>query len=189
MNKTFGYARVSTADQNLDTQIEALEKFGCDEIFQDKITGTSTIRPSLDEMMKKLRKGDTVVVARFNRLGRDKNHIIDLIENFTKNEINFKALDLGIDINTITGKLIFSIFAALSEYDREGILERTRAGQQLAKAKGKHIGRPKGINMENYNKVKKSIEMGLSVSEAVNLTGIGISSVKRYRKMIISLNN
>jgi DNA invertase Pin-like site-specific DNA recombinase len=98
-------------------------------------------------------------------------------------------LDLGIDINTITGKLIFSIFAALSEYDREGILERTRAGQQLAKAKGKHIGRPKGINMENYNKVKKSIEMGLSVSEAVNLTGIGISSVKRYRKMIISLNN
>lgn len=185
MNKNFGYARVSTTDQNLDTQIDALEKYGCDEIFQDKISGTLTSRPALDEMISKLREGDTVVVARFFRLGRSRDHLINLISDFSKSGINFIALDIGIDTNTPAGKLILSIFASLAEYDRECILEKTKAGQQLAKAKGKHIGRPKGINAENFNKVKKSMEMGLSVSETVNLTGISMSSVKRYRKIIV----
>ena len=80
--------------------------------------------------------------------------------------------------------MILSIFASLAEYDREVIVEKTKAGQQLAKAKGKHIGRPSGVNQENYNKVKKALEKDLSVSEIVNLTGISISSVKRYKKEI-----
>lgn len=185
MNKIFGYARVSTIDQNLDTQIEALKKAGCDEIFQDKITGISTQRPVLDQMLVKLRPGDIVVVARFFRLGRSRDHLINLLSDFSKKGIHFKALDLGVDSTTTAGKMVLHIFAALAEYDRENILERTRAGQLLAIAKGKHMGRPKGIDPDKFSRVKKAFEKGLSVSETVNLTHISISSVKRYRKLLL----
>lgn len=184
MNQTFGYARVSTADQNTDTQIEALQRYGCDKIFQEKISGLSIQRPALDEMLSLLREGDTVVVSRFNRLGRSRDHLINLIGDFAKRGIIFKALDLGIDSSTPSGKLVIGIFAALAEYDREMILEKTRAGQLLAKANGKHIGRPSGVNEDNFQKVKKALDKGLSVSEIVQLTGISHSSVKRYRKTI-----
>lgn len=184
MNKTFGYARVSGQDQNLDTQIEILERIHCDQIFQEKITGISTSRPALDEMLSKLRKGDTVVVARFFRLGRSRDHLINLLSDFNRQGIHFKAVDLGVDSTTTAGKLVLQIFAALAEYDRESILERTRAGQLLARAKGKHVGRSKGANPEMFAKVKTALAKGLSISEIVNLTGISISSVKRYRKQI-----
>ena len=184
MTKTFGYARVSTLDQNLDTQLDALHKAGCDEIFQDKITGMTTSRPALDELQAKLRSGDTVMVARFFRLGRSRDHLIQLISEFARKGIHFKALDLGVDSSTPAGKLVLQIFAALAEYDRESILEKTRAGQLLAAAKGKHIGRPKGLDAEKFAKVKKAVERGLSVAETVSLTGISMSSVKRYRKQI-----
>jgi DNA invertase Pin-like site-specific DNA recombinase len=184
MNKVFGYARVSTVDQNLDTQLDALERAGCDEIFRDKITGMSTSRPALDELQSKLRAGDTVMVARFFRLGRSRDHLIQLISEFSRKGIHFRALDLGVDSATPSGKLVLQIFAALAEYDRESILEKTRAGQLLAAAKGKPIGRPKGINADKFAKVKKAFERGLSVAETVNLTGISLSSVKRYRKQM-----
>jgi DNA invertase Pin-like site-specific DNA recombinase len=184
MNKTFGYARVSTLEQNLDTQLDALHKAGCDELFQDKITGISTSRPALDTMLAQLRSGDTVMVARFFRLGRSRDHLIHLLGEFSQKGIHFKALDLGVDSSTPAGKLVLQIFAALAEYDRESILEKTRAGQLLAKAKGKHIGRPVGLDAEKFAKVKKAVERGLSVAETVSLTGISMSSVKRYRKQI-----
>ncbi|WP_037299646.1 recombinase family protein, partial [Runella limosa] len=98
--------------------------------------------------------------------------------------IHFKALDLGVDSSTPAGKLVLQIFAALAEYDRESILEKTRAGQLLAKAKGKHIGRPAGLDADKFAKVKKALERGLSAAETVSLTGISMSSVKRYRKQI-----
>jgi len=164
MNKIFGYARVSTADQNLDTQLDALNKIGCDQIFQDKITGISTIRPALDELLAQLRAGDTIVVARFFRLGRSRDHLISLINHFAKQKVQFRALDLGVDSATPAGKLVLQIFAALAEYDRESILEKTRAGQLLAAAKGKQIGRPKGLDTEKFAKVKKAVERGLSVA-------------------------
>lgn len=184
MNKLFGYARVSTLDQNLDTQLDALQKAGCDEIFQDKITGISTSRPALDTLLTQLRTGDTVMVARFFRLGRSRDHLISLLGEFAQKGIHFKALDLGVDSSTPAGKLVLQIFAALAEYDRESILEKTRAGQLLAKAKGKHIGRPAGLDADKFAKVKKALERGLSAAETVSLTGISMSSVKRYRKQI-----
>ena len=184
MNQTFGYARVSTADQNTDTQIDSLNKFGCDRIFQEKISGLSVQRPALDEMLGLLRSGDTVVVSRFSRLGRSRDHLISLIGSFSARGIIFKSLDLGIDSATPSGKLVIGIFAALAEYDREMILEKTRAGQLLAKAQGKHIGRRAGVNQENFQKVRAATQKGLSVLEIVNLTGISLSSVKRYRKAI-----
>ncbi len=147
----------------------------------------STTRPALDELQSKLRPGDTVIVARFFRLGRSRDHLIKLVSEFNRLGIHFKALDLGVDSTTPAGKMVLQIFAALSEYDRESILEKTRAGQQLAAAKGKHIGRPKGISPEKFSKIKKAVERGLSVAETVSLTGISISSVKRYRKQIEAL--
>jgi DNA invertase Pin-like site-specific DNA recombinase len=184
MNKVFGYARVSTADQNLDTQIDALTKAGCEQIFQEKITGISTSRPALDEMLSLLRPGDTVIVARFFRLGRNRDHLITLVSALTQQGVIFKALDLGIDTGSISGKLVINLFAALAEYDRESILEKTRAGQLLARQKGKHCGRPAGINEENFKKVKMAYEKGFSVAETVELTKISESTVKRYRKRI-----
>ncbi|MPR36697.1 recombinase family protein [Salmonirosea aquatica] len=126
----------------------------------------------------------TVVVSRFFRLGRSRDHLINLVGDFAKKGIIFKALDLGIDFSTPAGKMVIGIFASLAEYDREMILEKTKAGQLLAKAKGKHIGRPGGVNEGNFLKVKRGFEKGLSVSEIVSLTGISISSVKRYRKQL-----
>ena len=180
MNKAFGYARVSTVDQNLDTQLDILTKAGCERIFQDKITGMSLQRPALDELLGLLREGDTVLVARFFRLGRSRDHVIHLVNSFHQRGIHFKAL--GIDTTTPAGKFMLSIFTSLAEYDRESILEKTKAGQQLAAAQGKHIGRPKGLDVENLAKVRKALEKGLSVAETVDLTGISLSSVKRYRK-------
>jgi DNA invertase Pin-like site-specific DNA recombinase len=184
MHQTFGYARVSTLNQNLDTQLDILMKAGCDRIFQDKITGLSVQRPALDELLGLLREGDTVLVARFFRLGRSRDQVIHLVNSFHQRGIHFKALDLGIDTTMPAGKFMLSIFASLAEYDRESILEKTKAGQQLAAAKGKHIGRPKGPDAENLSKVKKALEKGLSVAETVELTAISLSSVKRYRKYL-----
>ncbi|GAB4018807.1 recombinase family protein [Spirosoma koreense] len=186
MNKLFGYARVSTIEQNLDTQLDALHKAGCDEIFQDKITGVATSRPALDRLLNHLRPGDTVMVARFFRLGRSRDHLISLLGDFARQGIHFKALDLGVDSSTPAGKLVLQIFAALAEYDRESILEKTQAGRLLAKATGKHMGRPAGVDEEKYAKVKKAVERGLSVTEILSLTDISLSSVKRYRKQILS---
>ncbi|MBO0950701.1 recombinase family protein [Fibrella forsythiae] len=184
MNKLFGYARVSTTDQNLDTQIDALQRAGCHEIFEDKISGVSTSRPALDRMLTKLRPGDTVMVARFTRLGRSRDHLITLMRDFVRDGIRFQALDLGVDSSTPAGKLVLDIFAALAEYDRESINERTQAGRALAKAQGKHMGRPAGVDPEKLNKVKTAAQAGLSVGDIVKLTGISESTVKRYRKLI-----
>ncbi len=184
MNHIFGYARVSAVDQNLATQLEALERLGCHQIFQDKITGTSTNRPALDQMLAQLRPGDTVVVARFSRLGRDRNHLISLLGDFNNRGIQFRALDLGVDSSTPAGKLVLQIFAALAEYDRESILEKTQAGRELAKQRGVHMGRRKGVDQQAYHKVKTAFKKKLSVKETARLTGISLSSVKRYRKLI-----
>ena len=182
MNKTFGYARVSTVDQNLDTPLDILTKAGCDRIFQDKITGMSLQRPALNELLGLLREGYTVLVAHFFRLGRSRDRIIQLVNSFYQRGIHFKALDLGIDTNTPAGKFMLSILASLAEYDRESILEKTRAGHQLAAAQGKHIGRHKGLDAEHLAKMRKALEKGLSVVETVELIGISLYSVKRYRK-------
>ncbi len=102
-------------------------------------------RPELDELLSLVREGDTVLVARFFRLGRSRDHVIHLVNSFHQRNIQFKALNLGIDTSPPAGKFMRSIFASLAEYDRESIPEKTKAGQQLAAAQGKHIGRPKGL--------------------------------------------
>lgn len=183
----FGYARVSSRDQNLGVQIDTLTKAGCDRIFEEKISGAVTDRPELNKLSALLRPGDIVVVTHLDRLGRDSNHMMALVSHWRQQGVHFRSLDLGIDTNTLAGELVLKIFAALSEYNRGLIKEKQRDGQALAKAQGKHTGRPAGVNLTQLGKVKTAMQAGMGVADIVKLTGISMTTVKRYRKLILDL--
>lgn len=148
-----GYARVSTKDQNLDLQIEALEKVGCEKIYQEKISGATKNRPELDKMMEQFRKGDELYVWRLDRLGRSLKNIIDLVLSLSDKGIIIKGLVDGVDTSTINGRLFLNLMASLAEYERELIRERTNAGLQSARARGRLGGRPKGYTAETISKL------------------------------------
>lgn len=148
-----GYARVSTKDQNLDMQIDELKKAGCEKIYKDfGISGSKASRPELDEMLKNIRSGDTVVIWKLDRLGRSLKDLVTLVERFNKEHIGLQSLHDPIDTTTSHGKLIFNIFASLSEFERDIIRERTRAGLESARARGRIGGRPKGLSAEAKKK-------------------------------------
>lgn len=148
-----GYARVSTKDQNLDLQIEALEKAGCEKIYQEKISGAAKNRPELDKMIEQFRKGDELYVWRLDRLGRSLKNIIDLVLSLSDKGIIIKGLVDGVDTSTINGRLFLNLMASLAEYERELIRERTNAGLQSARARGRTGGRPKGYTAETISKL------------------------------------
>lgn len=148
-----GYARVSTIDQNLDLQIEALEKGGCEKIYQEKISGTTKNRPELDKMIEQFREGDELYVWRLDRLGRSLKNIIDLVLSLSDRGIIIKGITDGVDTSTMNGRLFLNIMASLSEYERELIRERTNAGLQSARARGRLGGRPKGYTKETISKL------------------------------------
>jgi DNA invertase Pin-like site-specific DNA recombinase len=148
-----GYARVSTKDQNLDLQIEALEKAGCEEIYQEKISGSTKNRPELDKMIEQFREGDELYVWRLGRLGRSLKNIIDLVLSLSDKGIIIKGITDGVDTSTMNGRLFLNIMASLSEYERELIRERTNAGLQSARARGRLGGRPKGYTQETISKL------------------------------------
>jgi DNA invertase Pin-like site-specific DNA recombinase len=143
-----GYARVSTIDQNLDLQIDALKAAGCEKIFTDRITGTKFDRPELNELKKILRDGDTVVVWKLDRMGRGLRDLIKTMDEYKAQGVGFKSLTEGIDTTTPTGNLVFQMFGALAEYERNLIVERTQAGLRAGRARGKLGGRPKRLTDE-----------------------------------------
>src|SRR2546421_2187840 len=140
-----GYARVSTQDQTLNLQKDALEKIGCTKIFTDTASGTQTERKGLEEAIDFLRAGDSLVVWRLDRLGRSLKHLIEVITALEKRGIGFKSIQESIDTTTSGGKLVFHIFGALAEFERDIIKERTQAGLQAARARGRKGGRPKSL--------------------------------------------
>ena len=140
-----GYARVSTIDQNLDLQLDALKAAGCEQIFTDRITGTKFDRPELNELKKILRTGDTVVVWKLDRMGRGLRDLIKTMDALKEQGIGFKSLTEGIDTTTPTGNLVFQMFGALAEYERNLIVERTQAGLRAGRARGRIGGRPKSL--------------------------------------------
>lgn len=143
-NRCFGYARVSTDDQNLSMQIDALIRFGVEsnDIFSDKISGAKSERPGLDNCLSQLKPGDTLVVWRLDRLGRSMQHLVTLVERLRADDIGFKSItDGAIDTTTASGELIFNIFSALAQFERRLIQERTKAGLAAARARGKVGGR------------------------------------------------
>lgn len=137
-----GYARVSTDDQNLDLQKDALKKAGCQKIFVDKVSGSTSERKGLTRALDTLREGDTLVVWRLDRLGRSLKHLIELISELEQKEIHFSSLQEAINTTTSSGKLFFHIFGALAEFERNLIVERTKAGLTAARSRGRKGGRP-----------------------------------------------
>jgi DNA invertase Pin-like site-specific DNA recombinase len=140
-----GYARVSTYEQTLNLQQDALHKAECSRIFTDTASGTKTERKGLEEALNYVRKGDTLVVWRLDRLGRSLPHLITTLTDLEQQGIGFKSLTENIDTTTSGGKLIFHIFGALAEFERNLIRERTQAGLTAARARGKRGGRPKAL--------------------------------------------
>lgn len=146
-----GYARVSTKTQKLDFQIDALKQAGCEKIFTDIISGAKSERPNLNEMRKHLRSGDTVIVYKLDRLGRSLKDLISIVNHFLENDITLKSLSDNIDLGSSQGKLIFNIFSSLAEFERDLIRERTKAGLDAARARGRVGGRPKGLSSKAHD--------------------------------------
>ena len=148
-----GYARVSTNEQTLDLQKDALDKLGCIKIFSDVVSGAKAERTGLTEALEYVREGDTLVVWRLDRLGRSLKHLIETITKLNNRKIGFKSITENIDTTTSGGKLVFHIFGALAEFERDIIRERTNAGLQAARARGRNGGRPKAKTLDTPKKV------------------------------------
>lgn len=153
-NMLIGYARVSTEDQNLALQEDALRKIGCKKIFYDKMSGAKSNRPGLQEALDFLRDGeDTLVVWRLDRLGRSLKNLIEMMTLLENRSVGFQSLQEAINTTTSGGKLIFHIFGALAEFERNLIRERTKAGLEAARARGKKGGRPKSLDAERKQRL------------------------------------
>ena len=175
----YGYARVSTSDQNLDRQQDALYNYGIDKLYCEKLSGTKKSRPELDRLLKDLREGDTVVIESLSRLGRSVKNLSELMEIFNEKKIRLVSLKETIDTTSSTGRLLFTILSSLAQFERDVLVERTNEGLAAARARGRMGGRPSSN--------KKAIEKALalydtnqySVTEVTDLTGISKSTLYR----------
>jgi len=178
-----GYARVSKDDQHPELQQDALNKSGCDKVFTDTITGASTDRPSLARVLEELRAGDTLVVWRLDRLGRSLPHLIELMTTLNNRGVGFKSLTEQIDTTTSGGKLIFHIFGALAEFERNLIRERTMAGLLAARARGRFGGRPKSLSPTKADMARALYnDKQHTTSEICKELGISRTTLWRYVK-------
>jgi len=178
-----GYARVSTSDQTLDLQQDALTKAGCTRIFTDTASGAQTERKGLQEAISYVRVGDTLVVWKLNRLGRSLKDLITRITELNDRKIGFRSLIENIDTTTSGGKLIFHIFGAFAEFERDIIKERTNAGLEAARTRGKLGGRPKALSPEKIKLARRLYaDTGTSVAEICKMLGISRHTLQRYVK-------
>jgi len=179
-----GYARVSTRDQKLDLQIDALRNAGCEKIFSDVISGASKERPNLNAMLEQCRARDTIVIYKLDRLGRSLIHLVNLVNKLMEDGIHLQSLTDNIDTSTSQGKLMFNVFASLAEFERDLIRERTQAGLKAARARGRLGGRPKGLSKEAeatfYAAVALYRERKLSVQQIADRLGISKMTLYKY---------
>jgi len=177
-----GYARVSTQDQTLDLQKDALEKIGCTKIFTDIISGAKAERKGLQEALAYVRAGDILVVWRLDRLGRSLKHLIEVVSKLEKRRIGFKSLTENIDTTTSGGRLVFHIFGALAEFERDIIRERTNAGLIAARARGRKGGRPKSLTGK---KVAMAQELYHNKQNSINdiCKSLNVSRATLYRSI------
>lgn len=175
-----GYLRVSTSDQNLDLQLDALKQVGCDKIYRDVASGAKDDRVGLAEVLKYIRSGDTLVVWRLDRLGRSLRHLIDTINQINDQGSYFRSIQESIDTSTSGGKLIFHIFGALAEFERDIIRDRTNAGIAAARKRGRYGGRPKVMD-EKKIALAKSLFKDKSNSIASICEILDISKTTLYR--------
>ena len=178
-----GYARVSTHEQNLDLQKDGLSEAGCKEIFEDHVSGAIKERPGLEKAIAYLRKGDTLVVWRLDRLGRSLKHLIEMVNQLEERGIGFKSLQESIDTSSSGGKLIFHMFGALAEFERNLIRERTYAGLTAARARGRKGGRPKALNEKKQELLYRLYdEKKHSIDEICDLVGVSRTTLYSYLK-------
>jgi DNA invertase Pin-like site-specific DNA recombinase len=181
MGGLLGYARVSTSDQDASLQLDALNAAGCIKVFTDKASGSLDRRPQLDRLLDQLRPGDTVVVWRLDRLGRSLKNLIQLIEDMAEKGIGFRSLTEGMDTTTSGGKLIFSIFGALAEFERSLIRERTVAGLAAARARGRVGGRPPVMTPEKVTVARQLYDAReLKVEEIAQTLGVSRKTIYRH---------
>lgn len=188
-----GYARVSTREQNLDMQVIALEDAGCEKIHEEVVSGAKADRPILNNLIQQLREGDVIVVWKLDRLGRSLKHLVELVQILMQSNIGLCSLNDPIDTTTPQGRLVFNIFASLAEFERDIIKERTQAGLNAARARGRVGGRPKGIPKASeatacaaetlYREGKLSV---MQISKKLNISKNTLYKYLRYRNVEIS---
>lgn len=176
-----GYARVSTQDQNLDRQLDALHKAGCERIFNEKMTGTRSARPELQLMLMTIREGDTLVVESFSRLSRSTKDLLDLVERLTKAGVQLISLKEDLNTTTATGKLMLTMLSALSQFERDLIAERTVDGLKAARARGRCGGRPRiGTDKERKQAVAMYQANVMTNAEIASRFGISQRTLARW---------
>ena len=182
-----GYARVSTRDQNLDLQLDALSAAGCERIFREKTSGANAERPQLSRALDHLREGDILVVWKLDRLGRSLKHLIALVSDLEARKVGLLSLNDPVDTTTPQGRLVFAVFAALAEFEREALRERTGAGLAAAKARGRVGGRPKGLtpDAEKTALAAEALyrEGSLTPAEIRKRLSIGKTTLYRYLRL------
>lgn len=179
-----GYARVSTKEQHLDLQVDSLRRSGCEKVFQEVVCGARAERPVLDALLGGLRPGDVIVIWKLDRLGRSLRHLVELADTLIEQDVGLKSLNDPIDTTTPQGRLAFNLFAALAEFERDLIRERTQAGLAAARARGRKGGRPKGLDpqAERTACAAETLyrEERLSVREVAEELGIAKSTLYAY---------
>ena len=176
-----GYARVSGWDQNPDLQVDALSEVGCKRIFTDHASGTRTDRPQLAAALDYARPGDTLVVWRLDRLGRSLRHLVETVSGFEEAGIGFRSLNGDIDTTTTNGRLIFHIFCALAEFERDLLVDRTQAGLAAARARGKVAGRKPKLSPDQVSVAQRLHKDGEhTVSEIAKVLGVSRATIYRH---------
>ena len=175
-----GYARVSTQDQNLALQKEALRQAGCEKVFEDKASGTRADRPGLAQALGLLRAGDTLVVWKLDRLGRSVKQLVDLVSELRERGIQFKSVTDAIDTGTASGRFFFNIMASLAEMERELIVERTRAGLEIARKLGRVGGRKRKMTESKVASARKLVAAGVAHKEVARNLGVSVPTLYRW---------
>lgn len=177
-----GYARVSTGLQNLDLQMDKLKEYGCEKIFTDNISGAKSKRPGLDSVIEFARSGDTVVVWRLDRLGRNMQDLINLVNELNKRGISFYSIEENITMNksSSTGQLLFHLFAAFAEFERNLILERSTAGRVSARARGRYGGRPEKLTNQDVKLLKTLYDSGTPIKTIAEQWQVSRTTIYRY---------
>ena len=177
-----GYARVSTDDHNLDLQVDALREAGCKKIFQEKASGMAASRPEFDRLREFIHEGDTLVVWKLDRVGRSTRQLVDFLDELRREGIEFVSLKDGFDTQTPAGKMMYSVIAAMAEFEHDLIVERTSAGLEAARARGRKGGRPKVDQEAVEIALKMHGSHDYTIKEIVTATGISQATLYKYLK-------
>jgi DNA invertase Pin-like site-specific DNA recombinase len=177
-----GYARVSTLDQNLDLQLDALTKHGCERIFQDKVSGIVDKRKGLEEILQYVRSGDTLMVWRLDRLGYTMHHLIQVVNDLNNRGVSFHSLqeNITMDRSNATGQLMFHLFASFAEFERNLIRERTEAGRAAARARGRVGGRPEKLGKKEEEMIKTLAINKTPIKDIAEMMDVSRNTVYRY---------